>query len=801
MNRDEEKMLLQNEKAMMNKLKKDLEQEEIPLSVYPSMMKEKIKQHTEEGTTGKEKRVRNPFRKWGVALAAVLVLLVSGAVLTVGMTNNWFPFVNRKFSNETVSWGTGRDNNISNKGKEDTGDPRGQIHGENITVAESYEQLFQIFESQGQVREVAPRGNWLTDLLDGFGFNTGKSDGSAEVAVDSASGTTTSAGEMEYGKQETAEQSADALLTEEGASSDSSTTNVQEEGVDEADIIKTDGQFIYILQENENALRVVKADNGAMTECGEYALGEGSPREFYISDGILTIIMECYEDRYYDESGNIQIDAEAKTTCCLQVQRGYTVAHNLKVGEDGVLESIGTFTQDGSYQSSRKVDGIVYLFTDYATEIYEKKGNQLEEYVPRVNEEYVEADCIAIPEVLNYSIYRVFSSFRPEQPDTIIDTKAVLANQYDGVLYMSNNSIYITNSQYYWDEEVQSQEQTSRTEIIKYNYEDGVIVPQGSEFVKGTLLNSFSMNEYNGYLRLVTTTEKVDFLGYVQYSNGEIVKRSMEPFQGGYEDFQYTQVNQLYVLDDSMSVVGSIDGIAENESIRSARFMGDTGYFVTYENMDPLFSVDLSDPTNPQIMGALKIPGFSSYLHFYGDNLLLGFGQETDPENGMFLGLKLSMFDISNPYDVREIQNYIMSIETTSSGKWQNVSYSEACYNHNAMVINSNRNFIGFPIELEGNWDGYNSVWTQERMYKVFTYGEEGFTNIFSYASQCDNMRAVYIGDILYVCEWEMEDGESLTAFDMSQNFAQVGQIYLQKEYVEPDIYDYGYCETGEILK
>ena len=83
-----------------------------------------------------------------------------------------------------------------------------------------------------------------------------------------------------------------------------------------------------------------------------------------------------------------------------------------------------------------------------------------------------------------------------------------------------------------------------------------------------------------------------------------------------------------------MTTIGRIENLAEGEEIKSARFMGDTGYFVTYENTDPLFSVDLSDPENPKITGKLKITGFSEYLHFYGQNRLLGIGWETDPDSG-----------------------------------------------------------------------------------------------------------------------------------------------------------------------
>ena len=118
--------------------------------------------------------------------------------------------------------------------------------------------------------------------------------------------------------------------------------------------------------------------------------------------------------------------------------------------------------------------------------------------------------------------------------------------------------------------------------------------------------------------------------------------------------------NNLYILEEDLSLAGCIEGMAPGESIYSARFMGDTGYFVTYRNTDPLFSVDLSDPYQPRVIGELKVTGFSEYLHFWGDDQLLGIGYETDPETGRTQGLKLSMFDISDPANMKEVNKYVL---------------------------------------------------------------------------------------------------------------------------------------------
>ncbi len=191
-----------------------------------------------------------------------------------------------------------------------------------------------------------------------------------------------------------------------------------------------------------------------------------------------------------------------------------------------------------------------------------------------------------------------------------------------------------------------------------------------------------------------------------------------------------------------MNLVGTIDDLAPDERIYSVRFMGDTGYFVTYRETDPLFSVDLSDPSNPQVMDALKIPGFSNYLHFYSDNLLLGLGEENNPNTGDFMGLKLSMFDISDPYDIREIDKTVLP----------EAYYAPAQYNHKAFLIDPERNLMGFYIECYDK-----EKYEHSENYVIYSYiPGSGFVQQFSCNITDDSpytefIRGIYIGDYLYL--------------------------------------------------
>lgn len=159
------------------------------------------------------------------------------------------------------------------------------------------------------------------------------------------------------------------------------------------------------------------------------------------------------------------------------------------------------------------------------------------------------------------------------------------------------------------------------TTLRKISYNKGKLKAAAQGKVKGYLNDTFSLDEYKGNLRLFTT------------NNDE---------------------NLVTILDKKLDKISTIENLAKGETIYSARFMGESGYFVTYEQVDPLFSVDLSDPEKPKILGKLKIPGFSEYLHFYGEDRLLGIGMSTDEESGVAEGVKITMFDISDRSDVKK---------------------------------------------------------------------------------------------------------------------------------------------------
>jgi uncharacterized secreted protein with C-terminal beta-propeller domain len=271
----------------------------------------------------------------------------------------------------------------------------------------------------------------------------------------------------------------------------------------------------------------------------------------------------------------------------------------------------------------------------------------------------------------------------------------------------------------------------------------------------GYLNDDYSIDEYDGYLRIVST----------------------------YRDDTYTQYNGLYIYDDELKSVSVIKKLAEGETIRSARFMGETAYFVTFRNTDPLFAVDLSDPENPTITDYLKIPGFSAYLHPYGDNMLLGIGYNTD-EYGFTENIKLSMFDISDPYDIEEVDTKVL------------YDYSQASVlsDRRAFMFNPEDGTFGFSTQA--NWgyideDMYEEYygeefkeWAEEvdfskdgYYYTVFDFDEnKGFEELMdekldeAYGSLMGT-RGIVIGDYIYV----VQSGSKVSSYD-TENYKLVNE-------------------------
>ena len=459
---------------------------------------------------------------------------------------------------------------------------------------------------------------------------------------------------------------------------DFSGTNVQEVGVDEADIVKTDGRRIFTLSSGQ----LVVVDAARRGPVGSVTVAAGWARELFIDgDGLLLIT------RSHSESGD----------------GSETVLQRIDVSGDAP-RIIETLNVQGNYISARSVGGTARVIMRYdpqwnfpfvfpqnesATDVAETANraavlnSTLDDWLPHytfgsadssTGSLMVPCDDVHAPSVFSgFGVTTVISvpiggDFDPSQ------STAVMAP--GDTVYASTGSLYVATTRWVdpdiLDDEDQRQDAwlQRRTNIHRFDISDAEATYESSGEVLGLIRNQFSLSEHNGYLRVVTTV--VDLQG----------------------DDSESQVRVLSTDGDVLVEVGSVGDIGRGEHVQSVRFVGDVGYVVTFRQIDPFYTIDLSDPTNPRILGELKIPGFSSYLHPISDTLVLGVGSDADPE-GRVTGAKVSLFDVSDLTAPREV-----AVWTAPDG-WNDVGWD-----HRAFLWWAPEEMAVIPVTVWNEWSG-----------------------------------------------------------------------------------------------
>jgi uncharacterized secreted protein with C-terminal beta-propeller domain len=585
----------------------------------------------------------------------------------------------------------------------------------------SYQELYDAFSDIWKEQEKMTA--YIEErATDSAGMDTG-GESSAEMPAEGAAVAT-----------ETVEDSADL---ENSGSEAYGKTNQQEAEVEEADIIKNDGRYLYqVVYENKSGkhtVQIVDTRDGLkeVSRIGEF---DNEIQQIYVWKDSLAVIESGWVSDPMEEedtdSGNLLDGVKGFVEEIFSSKTGdyyretsYSRIHIYDIKDRQNPELYHTFTLKGSYRDSRISDGYLYFFTT-CNAYRPRLEKDYQAYVPEVDGEPLAPEKIYLPEDTKTAAYLVMASVHMEQPDQFTDTTAIVtaADRF----YVSKNNIYVTDSMYvdYGTEGKQS----DSTRIFRFSYQDGKMKKEAEGSVKGILRDDMAMNEYKGYLRMVTTVESQNVQVVKDDITGEII---------GNDGMDFETTNSLYVLDGSLEIAGKIENLAKDELIYSARFMGDAGYFVTFRQTDPLFSVDLSNPKKPKILGELKISGFSEYLHFYGDNLLLGIGMEADEETGATDGMKLSMFDISDPSDVKEQSKLNLPYD-----------YAQALYDYKSVLIDTDKNLFGFCAE------DYEEDYRSE--YVLFTYADGAFQEKMKidcsdgevYSSR---VRGTYIGECFYL--------------------------------------------------
>lgn len=529
-------------------------------------------------------------------------------------------------------------------------------------------------------------------------------------------------------------------------------TNTQVENVDEADIVKTDGEYIYYI--TNDTVYIIKADDLNIKSKITFGLSENSryyPSELFISGNKLIIIGNYFKYSY--ESDNEPLIERIPSISNINTTKAYVYDISDKTNPNELRQ----VDIDGTYDTARLINDTIYLMSTKYIYYYSSLDNSeiLPIYYDSVSStEYRNIDCkdIIYNDSSNDSVYKTIGAFNINKDDEVI-IETFLG--YGETVYCSENNLYLTTS-------ITNEGNTNilySTEIYKFNISSGGLKYACKSTIDGNVNNQFSLDEYNGNLRIATT-----------------VTIQEEPNTESIED-EYTVVtigntttnNILYVLDENLEKIGELTDFGIEEEIYSVRFINNIAYIVTFEEVDPLFVIDLSDPTNPIMKGELEIPGYSSYLHPYDENHIIGIGYNVK-DNG-YGGvtnetIKISMFDVSDLSNPKEIFSKTLG---------DSYSYSDVINDHKLLMYDKERNLMGFPITIKNNNGKYEKsilILNIDLENEEFTIHSQYTSDSFDY-----NIRKViYIGDTVYILCYN-----KILAFDIN-TLENIGTLQLPSE-------------------
>ena len=480
---------------------------------------------------------------------------------------------------------------------------------------------------------------------------------SADQAVKSSSNNTASA------------QSEASL---QGSTGDYSRTNIQVENVDEADVVKTNGKNIFYISQNKIIIVDIQ-DKSKMTEVTrlDFTKEDFKPRELFINNNKMIVIGN--ENSY---SMSNQITKETFSSIYKKrIYRQNTTAVIYDISDASKPKEERKVKIEGNYVSSRMIGDSIYFIANKGISYYnitktEKDKLNPDDYKPAytdtlfgTEEKLINYDRIYYFNNIDTLNYLNLCGFNLNG-QTEADVETFLGAGED--VYCSAQNLYVAKAKRVYDADTHMNFGED-TKILKFALNNGKIEFKAEATLEGGINNQFSMDEKDGYLRIATTIGKT-------------------------YNMDNSTSNSLYVLDQDLKEVGRLDGIAKAEKIYSVRYVGNKAYMVTFREVDPLFVIDLSDVKNPKILGELKIPGYSTYLHPYDETHLIGFGYDTK-DNGYGGvkndGLKMAMFDVSDVSNPKELFN----VKIGESG-----TNSPLTSNHKALLFSKEKNFIAFPV-------------------------------------------------------------------------------------------------------
>lgn len=591
-------------------------------------------------------------------------------------------------------------------------------------------------------------------------------------------------------------QRADLLKNTESVSApsaqaglDHSETNVQVSGIDEGDIVKTNGEKIFIGKSNE--LIVVDAT----LPIEEITKIQISEKDNYDQENIKSILLD--EKNNYLYLITEKYDSETKFDQSLllpqRINLPITVVTTYDIKENS-LEKLNQIEIDGSYYQSRFKDDVVYLLTTKNT-FYFNNPITINDLILRPIKEirtedtfYFESDMIMPKDqgIDNKNIYKITTLKYNSDDYSVIDSLDLLLD-YSNTIYMSNNNLYVAYKKQSFRPYYRYPFNTENLDVFKEVYKKIYPINIQSEIssnlddskkiilILNNYYNSLDLqdqeklyqkiqSEVENYYRLkrkeyeVTYINKIDlkedgFLGEITTGqvNGNLLNQfSMDEKDGflrvaiTYNDEEYNSLNGVVILDSDLKEYSSLLDLAKGERIYSVRFMDDKLFLVTFKQIDPFFVIDLEDQKNPEVLGYLKIPGYSNYLHPISDNLILGVGQDTkESEWGGMVnnGVKISLFDVSDYNDPKEVSTYKVFSENSQT-PIQN--------DHKAFLYIPKENLVVIPVLDYYYTENSNKINFYVLEIKENELLEKAILSHSSNKNYSSLLRSLYIGDELY---------------------------------------------------
>jgi uncharacterized secreted protein with C-terminal beta-propeller domain len=615
------------------------------------------------------------------------------------------------------------------------------------------------------------------------------------------------------GAAKAAESAAPALTN--GGAGEYSQTNIQVQGVDEPDIVKNDGKYIYAVSGKK--VVIVDAYPAESAKILSQIELNGTAQEIFVNKDKL-IIFE-YEDYY--QSGPL---TEPIASPIYSGSKAFVKIYDVTDRASPVLKR--NITVDGSYFDSRMIGDYAYVivnepvyysettpiplpviqsngiakttaasdiyyfdYPDYSYQFTNILGintqNDGEDFTSKTflmgysQNLYVSQNniySVYAKQVSQYDFYDkiidevIIPSVPFEQQQKINNIKNTNESKYEKMQEISKvfqdyvgslnpeEAARVMNDTQQKMEKVQIEisKEMEKTVIHKISVDNGDIEYKASGNVPGHVLNQFSMDENNNYFRIATTVS-----GYVANKD--------------------TSTNNMYVLDENLNIVGRLEDVATGESIYAVRFIGNRAYMVTFRHIDPLFVIDLSNPTNPTVLGQLKIPGYSDYLHPYDETHIIGLGKEVDAsidaekvhtEGAVYYtaiqGVKISIFDVSDVQNPIEMYKEVIGDRGTES---------LATSDHKAFLFDKQKELLVIPITVAQLKPGQSKseqgdfVFQGAYVYKInlqdglvlkgkITHLENDSdlvkSGYYYYGSPYDIKRSLYMNNVLYTLSGKM---------------------------------------------